>query len=97
VDWFIANLLPGGGRGEPEVSPLMADLGGLVPALFQVGTSDPLLDDTLFMARRWEAAGNPAELAVYPGGVHAFDMFDLPISLASRARQDRFVAACLGG
>jgi len=95
TDWFITNLLPEGGRGDPAVSPLMADLAGLVPALFQVGTSDPLLDDSLFMARRWEAAGNRAELAVYPGGVHAFDMFDLAISRQARARQDAFVNACL--
>ncbi len=95
VDWFVTNLLPRGGRSDPAVSPLLADLAGLVPALFQVGTSDPLLDDTLFMSRRWEAAGNRADLAIYPGGVHAFDMFDLEIARASWARQDRFVTACL--
>jgi acetyl esterase/lipase len=73
----------------------MADLGGLAPALFQVGTLDPLIDDSLFMAQRWQAAGNRAELAVYPGGVHAFDMFDLAIAHDSRARQDAFMIACL--
>jgi acetyl esterase/lipase len=95
TEWFVENLLPGRDRGDPAVSPLMADLSGLTSALFQVGTWDPLLDDSLFMARRWEAAGNRAELAVYPGGVHAFDMFDLAISHGSRARQDGFVNACL--
>ncbi len=73
----------------------MANLTGLTPALFQIGTWDPLLDDSLFMARRWEAAGNRAELAVYPGGVHAFDMFDLKIAHHSRTRQDEFVNARL--
>lgn len=97
IDWFIANLLPEGGRDAPEVSPLLADLAGLPPALFQVGTRDPLLDDSLFMAARWQAAGNRAELAVYPGGMHAYDMFDLAISQASRARQDAFVSACVEG
>jgi acetyl esterase/lipase len=73
----------------------MADLGDLAPALFQVGTLDPLIDDSLFMARRWQAAGNRADMAVYPGGVHAFDMFDLAIAHDSRARQDTFVNTCL--
>lgn len=96
TEWFVENLLPGrSGHADPAVSPLMADLAGLAPALFQVGTCDPLIDDSLFMSRRWQAAGNRAELAVYPGGVHAFDMFDLAISHASRARQDAFVNECL--
>lgn len=77
TDWFVRNLLSERSAADPEVSPLLADLAGLPPALLQVGTCDPLLDDSLFMAARWRAAGNPAELAVYPGGVHAFDMFDL--------------------
>jgi acetyl esterase/lipase len=96
TDWFIGNLLPGGDRATPDVSPLMADLSDLPPALFQVGTRDPLLDDSLFMSQRWQAAGNQAELVAYPGGTHAFDMFDLAIAKQSRARQDDFVNACLG-
>ncbi len=41
-----------------------------------MGTLDPLLDDTLFMAGRWKAAGNLAQLDVWPGAQHAFDLFD---------------------
>ena len=68
---------------DPDVSPLHGELRGLPPALFSVGTLDPLLDDTLFMASRWIAAGNAGELAVYPGGVHGFNA--LPTTLARRA------------
>ena len=70
---------------DPAVSPLYADLTGLPPALFTVGTADHLLDDSLFMAARWEAYGNDAELAVYPDGIHGFTGF--PMALAKRANE----------
>ena len=57
-------------RRDPDVSPLYADLRGLPPAIFSVGTNDHLLDDTLFMAARWEVAGNRTELLVYPETPH---------------------------
>jgi acetyl esterase/lipase len=68
---------------DPAISPLYADLRGLPPALFTVGTIDPLVDDTLFMHSRWQAAGNQAELAVYPGGVHGFNSLDGDIAAAA--------------
>ncbi len=57
-------------RRDPDVSPLYADLHDLPPAIFTVGTDDHLVDDTLFMAARWELAGNQAELLVYPESPH---------------------------
>jgi acetyl esterase len=72
-------------RRVPDISPLYADLKGLCPALFSVGTQDALLDDTLFMHARWIAAGNDAELAIYPGGAHGFTLF--PNRLADEAGQ----------
>jgi len=57
-------------RRAPDVSPLYADLTDMPPALFSVGTTDHLLDDTLFMAARWAAADNTAELHVYPETPH---------------------------
>ena len=57
-------------RRQPDVSPMYADLRGLPRALFTVGTADHLVDDTLFMASRWELAGNDMELLVYPGMPH---------------------------
>jgi acetyl esterase len=67
---------------DPAVSPLYADLKGLPPALFSVGSVDPLLDDSLFMQMRWQAAGNVAYLAIYPGGTHGFNSFDGELAAA---------------
>ena len=98
IDWFGRNLLGGQSAEDTAVSPLLAPLPARLPsALFQVGTMDPLIDDSLFMAARWRASGGRAELAVVPGGVHAYDMFDLEIAHESLARQDHFVADCVAG
>ncbi|WP_375408417.1 alpha/beta hydrolase [uncultured Methylobacterium sp.] len=80
-------------RRRPDVSPLYADLTGLPPALFSVGTHDPLLDDTLYMSSRWAAAGNGGHTAIYPGGCHVFIRY--PGAMTGRALEliDRFLAA----
>jgi acetyl esterase/lipase len=86
IEWFTDHFAPPERRADPDVSPLHADLAGLPSALFTVGTLDPLLDDTLFMAARWQAAGNPAELAVYAGGVHGFNAFSTPLAEQANRR-----------
>jgi acetyl esterase/lipase len=83
-------------RRVPDISPLYADLKDLCPALFSVGTKDALLDDTLFMHARWIAAGNDAELAIYPGGAHGFTLFPNDLSRAASARMDAFLNRVLG-
>ena len=76
---------------DPRLAPLHGDLADMPPALFTVGTLDPLLDDTLFMAARWAAAGVDTRLGVYPGGVHAFDAFPTDIGLRARTRMHEFI------
>jgi acetyl esterase/lipase len=96
--WFSDNFLPGleGDQlRDPAISPLYADLTGLPPALFTVGTADPLLDDTLFMAARWEAAGNETDLRVYADGIHVFNAFPIGIALAANMAQVEFLRAAL--
>jgi acetyl esterase len=56
----------------PGVSPLSANLTEMPPALFVVGDNDPLLNDSLFMAARWQAADNFTDLKVWPGLTHGF-------------------------
>lgn len=89
---FVECFVPDGvDAALPDISVLNADLSGLPPALFSVGTKDALLDDSLFMSARWEAAGNKADLALFPGGCHVFQSFPLEISRQSRDRMDDFL------
>jgi acetyl esterase len=80
-------------RRDPDMSALYADLHALPPALFSVGTLDCFLDDSLFMASRWIAAGNEAELAIYPGAVHGFTLFPHPCAAAAAARIHDFLSS----
>lgn len=57
-------------RRDPDLSPLYADLAGLPPVLFGVGTADHLVDDTLFLERRWDMANRNTTLLVYPDAPH---------------------------
>lgn len=100
IEFFSEQYTPGmtvEERRSPDVSPLYADLRDLPPAIFTVGTVDHLLDDSLFLASRWAAAGNDAELAVYPDCGHGFTAF--PTELAKRAnkRIDAFLSRALAG
>jgi acetyl esterase/lipase len=95
INVFVGHYLREGGElASADVSPLHADLKGLPPALFTIGTRDALLDDTLFMAPRWLAAGNGAELAVYPGGCHVFVGFPGSLADQAQARIHAFIGTC---
>ncbi|HYK24871.1 MAG TPA: alpha/beta hydrolase [Steroidobacteraceae bacterium] len=80
-------------RRNPDMSALYAELSGMPPALFSVGTLDPFLDDSLFVYARWIAAGNEAELAVYPGAPHGFNIIGHPHAAGANARIDAFLRA----
>lgn len=93
ITFFVKNYLRAAGHAdEPDVSPLLANLAGLPKALFTVGTRDALLDDTLFMAQAWSAAGNAATLDIYPGGCHVFIGFPGSITDEALRRHDAFLS-----
>jgi acetyl esterase/lipase len=91
LDWFYDAFVPAERRREPDVSPMYADLSSLPPALFTVGTADPLLDDSLFLHARWRAAGNAADLAIVPGAPHGFTAFPMPATVEATTRIDAFL------
>ena len=95
--FFVELFTPGwttDQRRSPELSPLYADLTGLPPALFTVGTADHLVDDTLFLAERWVRAGNEADLLVYPDAPHG--CIGLPTVLGHWwPRLEAFLGDCL--
>jgi acetyl esterase len=94
VHFFGDMFLPGlsdEARRDPDISPLYADLRDMPPAVFTVGTLDPLMDDTLFMEARWRTAGAPTELRVWPEAVHGFNAFPLAVTAAARQEQYGFL------
>ncbi len=95
MEWFYEQFVPVERRQDPDVSPIFADLHDMPPALFTVGTADPLLDDSLFMYMRWIAAGNEAELAVYPGAAHGFVSWPYPQAQRANERINEFLRAAL--
>jgi acetyl esterase/lipase len=93
--WFYDKFLPGTDaerRRHPDISPLYADLRGMPAARFVVGTQDPLLDDTLFMAARWRAAGNETALEVVAEAAHGFPEFPLTVAERELAAQEEYLA-----
>jgi len=97
IRWHLDQLLPGrddDARRDPAISPLYAEMDGLPPALFTVGTEDPMLDDSVQLADRWP----DARLDVYEGGFHAFDLFPtLRLGEIATRRQIDFVRRCIDG
>jgi acetyl esterase/lipase len=86
ISWFTDQFLPlhdREQRRDPDISPLFAELSAMPPAIFTVGTQDPLLDDTLFMEARWRTAGNATELRIWPEAPHGF--ISLPMTVADVA------------
>jgi len=66
----------------------VGDVKGLPPAYIAVGDLDLFAQEDIDYARRLIAAGIPAELHVYRGGCHAFDMFMPEAGLSKRFTAD---------
>jgi acetyl esterase len=99
ISWFNDQFLPTQDREQrrdPDISPLFAELSGMPPAIFTVGTQDPLLDDTLFMEARWRAAGHGTELRIWPEAPHGFISLPMTVADAALSAEHHFLRRTLG-
>ncbi|WP_155334611.1 alpha/beta hydrolase [Acrocarpospora corrugata] len=97
------TALLGDRRGGPDVSPYAAparatDLSGLPPAFIDVGSAETFRDEDVAYATRIWQAGGVAELHVWPGGFHGFDMMapHAAISQEAKAARLRWLRRILG-
>jgi acetyl esterase/lipase len=72
-------LLGADDHGGPDVSPYAAparaeDLSDLPPAFIDVGSAETFRDEAVAHASRIWQVGGRAELHVWPGGFHGFDV-----------------------
>jgi acetyl esterase/lipase len=98
ITWFADQFLPGVDqerRRDPDISPLYAGLSEMPPAIFTVGTADPLLDDSLFMEARWRAAGHATELRVWDEAPHGFLSLPMAVSDVALAAEHDFLVRTL--
>jgi acetyl esterase len=82
-------------RKDPDVSPIYADLADMPPALFTVGELDPFLDDSILMAAKWLTAGNKANLVIFRGAPHGFDIMPSPEQQHHEKVNREFCERCL--
>jgi epsilon-lactone hydrolase len=68
IGYYVGNHDP----ASPLISPVFADLHGLPPLLIHVGSDEVLLDDSVRLADRAQAAGTAVELKVWEGMWHVF-------------------------
>ena len=101
VGW---NSLLGDRRGTDEVTIYAAparatDLSGLPPTFIDCGSAEVFRDEDVAYASRLWAAGVQAELHVWPGGFHGFDVTapDSVLGKAMISTRDAWVGRLLGG
>lgn len=95
IDAYL-SAVPVADRAQPEISTIFADLRGMPPALFTIGTLDPFYEDNLAMAMRWAAAGSSSELAVYPDALHGFTSFPTAMGRAANEKIRRWMNESVG-
>lgn len=92
---FARVALGDGIASDPAVSPLFADLSGLPPILFQVGSTELLLDDARRAHAKILAAGGTSDCRIFDDVAHGWHLLDglVPEATAALDEVARFVVA----
>lgn len=95
ISTMAAHYLGGGDPNDPLASPILADLTGLAPMVIHVGDREVLLDDSVELAKRAEAAAVDVSLKIWEDMIHVFQAFYPMVEEAreSIAEMGEFIAA----
>ena len=96
MEFFSRAYAQGRDLKHPYISPLYAELKGMPPAIFSVGTLDHLYSDTMMMAAAWERAGCACEVHEYADAPHGFNGMPLKIAAVANERIIEFLRRTLG-
>lgn len=88
VGW---TALLGSQKGTPDVSPYAAparatDLSGLPPTFLDVGSAETFRDEVVDFASKIWKSGGQAELHVWPGGFHGYELLAPGASISRDTR-----------
>jgi len=75
LDGFKQAYLGDGDRKSSRVTPFYAEFTGLPPTLVHVGSWERLRDDSVTLVERMRAAGVGAELKIFDGMCHGWQLF----------------------
>lgn len=92
---FASAYLGDAPADDPRASPLFGQCHGLPPTLFQVGSTELLLDDARRVHESISAAGGSSRLSIYDDVPHGWQLLAPFVPEASAALRE--IAAFIGG
>ncbi len=72
---FTGCYIGDGDRKNPQITPFYADFSDLPPVLVHVGSWEMLNSDSVTLVERLKSAGVEAELKIFDGMIHSWQLF----------------------
>ena len=91
IDRMVVAAADGQDLMNPLISPLFADFTGFPPVNIQVGGNEILLSDSKRLYQKLIRANVPAQLKVYKGMWHVFQMAPIKASQDAMMRNGQFI------